>query len=543
MTQRPGWRSESARYTTIGAIFGLLFPVVAYLTITFVSRDIYLLFGVICTAPFFLGAFARLAGLRQDRLNETNRGLERLVAERTSSIQSMLDLTGQGFLSFGNDLLVNPEYSRECVRIFGGPIEGRRIDELLYQDREAANEFVRGLSLCFAGSAKPEVIFDLLEHRFVLGGMSIRVDYRAVTKERVMLTLTDVTEDERLQERVRAEDERNERVLRAVQHKLDFGSFLSGAEELLQNIPIEDPDALARRVHTFKGSAGFFGFRATQEAAHELEDHIAESRILEQHVSLDGRLDRLKAAFAEELNTVRSTLGNDWIRQTDAVVVPKPDYLKLEQHVMSRYPADDALLAAMERYRKRPVRELFARFPRMAADLAVQRGKQLLPLEITGGAGTVVTERYERLVTSFTHILRNMVDHGVEPPSERAQAGKPEEGSLRIEIAESDRDLVFRFSDDGRGIALERVEERARDAGLIAQGEQPSKAKLIDCLFHDRFSTADGVSLVSGRGVGLAEVRAAVRELKGKIGIATRAGRGTTFTITVPRRSPRSMNA
>lgn len=541
---RPGWRSESARYTTIGAIFGLLFPVVAFLTITFVSRDIYLLFGVICTAPIFLGAFARLAGLRQDRLNETNRGLEQLVAERTSSIQSMLDLTGQGFLSFESDLIVNPEYSRECVRIFGGPIDGRRIDELLFPDRDDANEFVRGLSLCFAGSAKPEVIFDLLEHEFHLRGKSIRIDYRAVTNERVMLTLTDVTEEQRLQQRVRAEDERNERVLRAVKHKPDFGGFIRGAKELFDRMARPDGDAhtLSRELHTFKGSAGFFSFRSTQGVAHELEDHISESTILGAELSLDGKVDRLKAIFEEELDAVTATLGNDWIEQTDTVVVPKRDYLRIEQHVIGRYPADHPLIHTLESFRKRPLKELFARFPQMAVDLALQRGKQILPLAISGGEAPVVAERYERLVSSFTHILRNMVDHGIESPAEREQAGKPPEGALRIEIAESDEEIVFRFVDDGRGISLERVEERARSLGLISEDEHPPSAKLIDSIFHDGFSTASSVSLVSGRGVGLAEVRAAVREIKGKIGITTRAGRGTTFTITVAGRRPRSMN-
>lgn len=540
--RRLAWHTERARYTAIGAFFGLLFPIVAYLTIAFVSRNLYILFGLICTAPFFLGAVARIAGLRQDRLNETNRGLERLVAERTSSIQSMLDLTGQGFLSFGSDLLVNPEYSKECERIFRGPITGKRIDDLLYSERDEANEFVRGLSLCFAGSAKPEVIFDLLEHEFQIGDKSIHADYRSVTSERVMVTLTDVTEEQRLKRRVRAEDERNERVLRAVKHKLGFGSFVREAEELIARMaqPESDIEALSREIHTFKGNAGFFGFLSTQNAAHELEDHIAECRILDQKIVFDGKRDRLEGIFAEELKAVTATLGTEWVRETDSVVVPKGDYLRIEKHVIRHYPTDHPLIHTLEKHRKRPLGELFARFPQMARDLALQRGKQILPVTISGGTTLVVPERYERLVSAFGHIIRNMVDHGIEAPSERERARKRPEGSIHIDIGESDSEIVVRFSDDGRGLAFDRIEERARSLGLIGSGEHPTPARLADFIFHDSFSTAANVTLVSGRGVGLAEVRQAVREIGGRITITTQTGKGTTFTVTIPGRRPRS---
>jgi len=542
--KRIAWRSEAARYTTIGAFFGVLFPAIAYFTLTFVSRDVYILFGLICTAPFFLGSVARLAGLRQDRLNETNRGLERLVAERTSSIQSMLDVSGQGFLSFGSDLVVNPEYSTECERIFEDTIKGRRIDELLYSDGEASSEFVRGLTLCFSGNARPEVIFDLLEHEFRIKDKVVQADFRSVTNERVMLILTDVTEERRLKERVRAEDERNERVLRAVAHKIEFGDFVRSAEEMFAHLDgtSTDPESLLRELHTFKGNAGFFGFRGTQQVVHEIEDYVAESDILGQQLKMDGKLGRVQGIFTDELEVVSGTLGSDWIHQSDAVIVPRSEYLRIQSHVSRRYPQDAALNHALEIHRKLPLAELLGRFPEMASTLALQRGKRIHPVEIVGGEAPIVPERYERLVSSFGHLVRNMVDHGIEPPAEREAAGKTPEGTIRIEI-QSDKDaFAIRFSDDGRGISLDRIEKRARDLGLLGASDRPSAARLVALIFNDGFSTSTSATMVSGRGVGLAEVREAVREVGGKINVATRYGKGTTFTVTIPRRNSRSKN-
>ncbi len=540
--KRINWRSEAARYTTIGAFFGMLFPVVALLVMTLISKNVTILFGVICTAPFFLGSVARLAGLRQDRLNETNRGLERLVAERTSSIQSMLDLSGQGFLSFGRDFVVNPEYSRECERIFDGPIRGRRVDELFFDEPEDAAEFVRGISLFFEGNAKPEVIFDLLEHSFHINGKAVHADYRAVTNERIMVTLTDVTEELRLKERVRAEDERNARVLLAMRHKPEFGEFIRSAERVLWNLEAaeSDPAVLLREVHTFKGTAGFFGFVGTQAVAHEIEDSIAESSILDQSMSLDGKLEQLKEIYAGELGDIETVLGNDWIRQADSIVIPKREYLRIQSHVSRRHPDDAPLLQTLNTYRKRPFAELFGRFPEMASSLALQRGKRIKPVRVVGGEESVVPERYGRVVSSFTHLVRNMVDHGIEPAAEREQIGKEPEGTIGISIEQVDRRFVVRFSDDGRGIDLKQIEERARGLGLLTSGEKATAARLMDILFSDGFSTSTSTTMVSGRGVGLAEVREAVREVGGKIQVSTKAGQGTTFTITLPGVNTRS---
>ncbi len=535
---------ESNRYTVYGALFGALFPLFSWLIITFVSRQLSFLFGVICTAPFFLGLFARFAGVRQDRINAINRGLEEQVGERTRSMKGLLDASGQGFLSFDRRYIVGPEYSRACEVIFGRGIAGSRIDELLYPGSAAGREFTSGLDLFFSGSAQPEVIFDLLDHELFIGAQTVRVEYKAVSPERVMAVLTDVTEERALQDQVRGENERRALLLKVITNRESFGAFVRHAQGLLAALERGPAgyESILGELHTLKGNAGFHGFQKSGEAAHELESYLSDCLNLGERIDLDGHLAPLQGAFAEELAVVSDTLGQDWIRQSDSIVIPREEYARLEGLVRSSHPADSGLIAALEGFRTKPLSSLFARFPQMVQNIAAQRGKRVAPVVVMGGSRLVVPEEYEQLVGSFVHIARNMVDHGIEPPAERESAGKSPEGRIRIDIRDSDREVAFRFSDDGRGIRLEEIERKARQMGLIAEKERPAPAQLLELIFSDGFSTARSVTTLSGRGVGLSAVRRAVRQKGGSISVATRAGRGSTFTVTVPlRAAPRSI--
>jgi signal transduction histidine kinase len=525
------------RYTLYGALFGALFPLFSFLILTFVSRNVNFLFGVICTAPFFLGLFARFAGVRQDNLDRINRELEALVAERTRSIQGLLDVSGQGFLSFDRDFKVSPEFSRECENIFGGPIGGKAIDELLFPSARARNDFRSGLGLYFAGSAKAEVIFDLLDRTIILGQRTFRVEYRAVSENRVMAILTDITDDLRQQAAAQAENERRGMLLKVVANRRAFTQFNREAENLL--IALHGPGdrfaSLLRDIHSFKGNAGFFGFRRTQECAHALEDSVADALSLGQEVQAEENVRAVQEAFAAERGIISETLGTEWVREGDRVEVPRAAYLRLERHVKKHYPADAVLIGALESHRLLPLAVLFEKFPPMVKALAERMGKQV-ELAMSSGVAAVPAERFEPLVSSFAHILRNMVDHGIEAPADREAAGKPRAGMVRIDVTEPPGEIVFTLCDDGRGVSLAEVEKRGRELGLIPEGQSPSSAELLTLIFRDSFSTSRQVNSISGRGVGLPAVRQALRKLGGSISVRSTAGRGTTFAITVPRR-------
>ncbi len=511
---------------------------------------------------FFLGATAVIAAsinfvrfrLLQNEftlLVEVRRGRDELqgekdlVEERTRSLKSLLDVSGQGFLSFDKDFIISPEYSRECENILGTGLDGRKIDELLYENARAREDFRNGLRLFFNGTSKPDVIFDILDHRLRVGEKTVRAEYKAVHPGRVMMVLTDITEELRLQEESRRENERKATLLKVIANRNVFGAFNREARGLFARLtnPSDGYGSIARDLHSFKGNAGFLGFLKTQEAAHELEDFLIDRLTLEQTIMPGEKIGALINAFSDELSIITDSLGSSWLEDADSVEVSRADLQALTRHVKARYPADRVLLDALEAYKKKPLAALFDRFPQMTEDLAARMGKRVAPLAVKGGEILVAADEFEEVISSFSHLVRNMVDHGIELPGEREAKGKKPEGTLSIDITTVDNEIVFTFSDDGRGVQLDKVERRAREIGLLKDGESAGPRELLGFIFRDNFSTSTSVSHVSGRGVGLAAVQEAVRKMGGRIAVKSAADRGTVFTIAVPLRRVRQGEA
>lgn len=182
-----------------------------------------------------------------------------------------------------------------------------------------------------------------------------------------------------------------------------------------------------------------------------------------------------------------------------------------------------------------PLNEILQRFPRMIRDLCVQYNKQVNVRLI--GENTLVDKAVlEKLSDPLVHLVRNAFDHGIEPPQIRIQQGKKPEGTIEIQAYYRGNQTYITVRDDGQGINLERVRQKAIEKQIFTpeQGAKASKSELLNCLFTPGFSTAATVSDLSGRGVGLDVVRLQIQELKGTIHIHTEPGQGTTFTIRLP---------
>ena len=143
-------------------------------------------------------------------------------------------------------------------------------------------------------------------------------------------------------------------------------------------------------------------------------------------------------------------------------------------------------------------------------------------------------KQFDQIAGCVIHLLRNIVDHGIERPGERTSAGKDPEGTITITAKATESGMELSLADDGRGIPLDAVAARAREMGLIEAGACPSQAELVRIIFRPGFTTAETVTAVSGRGVGLSAVRDTVRTLGGRMGVSTRAGRGTTISLSIP---------
>ena len=180
-----------------------------------------------------------------------------------------------------------------------------------------------------------------------------------------------------------------------------------------------------------------------------------------------------------------------------------------------------------------PVSYLFNRFPRMVRDTAAKLGKKV-NFEVEGEETELDRTLLEALSDPLTHLIRNAIDHGIEPPEERQQRGKPETGTIRLSAYQSEGRIYIEVRDDGRGINTKRVRKKAIQLGWISENDHPSEETLYEFLFQPGFSTAQQVSDLSGRGVGMDVVKRNVESLGGSISVQSKPGEGTRFLLRVP---------
>jgi two-component system, chemotaxis family, sensor histidine kinase and response regulator PixL len=182
-----------------------------------------------------------------------------------------------------------------------------------------------------------------------------------------------------------------------------------------------------------------------------------------------------------------------------------------------------------------PLGEILNRLPRTLHDLAVEFNKPA-DLKITGAGVLVDRAAIDKLLDPLLHLLRNAFDHGIDFPAERIAMGKPERGAIAIDAYHQGSQTVIEIADDGRGIDLDAIKAKAISLGLLAPSSAAtiSRERLLDFLFEPGFSTAERVTKLSGRGMGLDIVKEQIQSIKGTISIDSASGRGTTFTLRIP---------
>ncbi|MEI6512305.1 MAG: chemotaxis protein CheA [bacterium] len=180
-----------------------------------------------------------------------------------------------------------------------------------------------------------------------------------------------------------------------------------------------------------------------------------------------------------------------------------------------------------------PVGFVFNRFPRMVRDLASSSGKEV-KLEIAGEETELDRTLLESLTDPLTHLLRNSLDHGIEPPDQRVKLGKPPCGTVKLNAYQAEGRIHIEVTDDGRGIDIERIRQKAITLEWIKEDDHPSADALYEYLFRPGFSTAEVITDVSGRGVGMDVVKRNVDKLGGIVTVFSELGKGSRFLIKVP---------
>jgi two-component system chemotaxis sensor kinase CheA len=195
----------------------------------------------------------------------------------------------------------------------------------------------------------------------------------------------------------------------------------------------------------------------------------------------------------------------------------------------------ETLQKSVMKIRMVPVEQLFRRFPRIVRDIAKIRGKDVA-LSVTGESTGLDKSILEPLAEPITHLIRNCVDHGIEPPEERIATGKPARGTIRLGARHEGNHVVIEVGDDGRGINRQMVVQRAIELGFVTPEEalHLTDMEALGLIFIQGFTMLREVTQISGRGVGMDVVKTALDKLKGTVNVQTTLGKGTTFLLQLP---------
>jgi two-component system chemotaxis sensor kinase CheA len=355
-------------------------------------------------------------------------------------------------------------------------------------------------------------------------------------------------------------------------------------------------DSIFRFVHTVKGNCGFFDFPRLEALSHAAEDALADVRAGRRHP--DGGLVSAVLAIIDRIGEMVSAIeaGEDMPAGDDSALIAAlepgaegvtaptvaaagevatkassaPRTIRLSVELLDRVmstvsdmvlarnelarrlresqtdvPVDGAferlssiiaeMRDAITRTRMQRIENLFVGLPRMVRDLSTELGKQVL-VDIEGGDVELDREMIEMIRDPLTHIIRNAVDHGIEKPADRLKAGKREIGVLSVSARQSGNQILIDIHDDGRGIDGKKLVDKAISSGVITKEEaaQLSPRDQLALIFEAGLSTAQEVTAISGRGVGMDVVRSNIERIGGIVEVDSKLGEGTRMTLRVP---------
>ncbi len=473
--------------------------------------------------------------------NDMTGSLRRTVAMldgRNRDMRVVLDNVTQGLLTIDRQCVISKERSAVVETWFGRAPEGTRFPDYIRQgDPTAADSFELQWEQVLDGILPMALLLDQLPKRLTWRDRQFEVSYGAVADrvdaarrpvdaderfEQLLIVITDVTA--RLAaERAEAEQREVASVLeRATRDRSGVLDFLLSSEAQVRELTGGGGLALVdakRLLHTLKGNCAVFGLHRIAQYCHEIETRMLEA---DDAMSPEERAG-LRSAWTRIAERLSALLGDrSQVTIDDA-----------EHEAVLKALSDGTTRADVARmiqdWRSERVRDRLQRSAEQAREIARRLGKGI-DVDVVSDGQRLPRGTWSEFWAAFVHLLRNAVDHGIEPADERRDRGKPEAGRIRLAAAYHDGSVGISVSDDGRGIDWDLIAARARRLGLPSESHED----LVAALFVDGLTSKTDANQVSGRGVGLGALLAACRALGGNVTVQSEVGRGTTFHCDIP---------
>jgi signal transduction histidine kinase len=476
------------------------------------------------------------SGIRKNvrQLSQLNGNLEGLVAQRTAelsererSLRLVLDSTGDGVIGVQSDGGLAGNASAAAAHWFGPVVPGTAASRYLFPDDAASEALFRlGLAQLLDGSLPRPVVLDQMPQRVLRDGLILDLSYRQVLGDSTVTLLVlvrDVTARVNSEHGEQEARERQGLVGKLLIDKLGFANFVRDTERLIRALESERDERVARQhLHTLKGNVAVYGLGSMARLCHKVEDRLAETPGLPSAAEIAA----LSAMLRDKLKGIEDFLTG---LGRDVYEVETEEHAAVVQSLLDRKDYEE-ILEMVEIWTWPRVAERLTRARAECEYLARRLDKQVL-VEVEHGDLRLPAGYLEHFWPALTHVLRNAVGHGLETPEQRVACGKPPRGSLRLTAKQADECFVLQVEDDGAGIQLGAIKASARARGLSWHDEREA----LELIFRDGVSSQAGVTELSGRGVGLAAVRAACEAAQGRIEVVNRPGHGVRLVFSFPR--------
>jgi signal transduction histidine kinase/HAMP domain-containing protein len=475
---------------------------------------------------------------KNQKLTVMNDQLEVKVQERTATIKMILDHVKTGFLLIDRDFVVQEGYTRSCETLLDSTqIKARKLSSVLNLTGEEEKHFTLSLLQVFDDEMPESVTLGQIPRNFVIGDRTISLEGSTIRDaagriSKILFTLVDVT----LLKSIELENQINRSIVNIMQNMNSFRDFIQDSRDRLKNCysAIESGNmvVLRRDLHTLKGNSAAFGIRQVAELIHSTED---KEKIVPEYLSgieeslrefLDRHYSLLKVKFDSE-NRRLVSIDEHSLNEMERVI----------QGLDHQEALKDYVTQWLVEMRKDTVESMLGPISNYVHKLAMQRGIDL-DFIIEGGEIRMGRDEAADIFQNLVHLFRNAIDHGLEPSFERGS--KPERARLALTIRTDAEHYLIEVNDDGRGIDPKRVLAKAQQLGIITEDAAARLApdETLQLIFHDGLSTAETVTDISGRGVGMKAVKDAIESVGGEIHIESRIGLGTRFLLRIPMHKP-----
>ena len=483
-----------------------------------------------------------LAGIqaRDEELEHHRQNLEALVATRTSELEKrneamrlVLDNVEQALVTVRSDGTMESERSAAFERIFGSPTSHQHFADRIADNDPRTREFLKLTWEAAVDDMMPlELILDQMPKSLHREGRHLTINVKPIAPGGsfggALMMITDVTaavEATREQESQREYVKVFERVMHDRAGTIEFLSETGRLVDAVVGRTKTDLALVMRDVHTIKGNAAIWDVMSVAKVAHELETFVVDEQALpseDQIAALSAAWKRFSARAAELLEGMTSASRAEVPRdELEAILV---EVRKIHDH--------DALERAIERLGHEPTQVRFERMKAQAESLARKLQKPTPRVIIDSAGVRLPAPRFAPFWQSLIHVVRNMMDHGIESPEVREAASKSASGTVTLRSRLTEDEVAIDVGDDGAGIDWDRVRAKAAALGL----QTTTRRDLERALLSSGFSTAEAVTEISGRGFGLGATLGECQRLGGRIEILTELHRGTTFRFVFPRR-------